>query len=156
MGVSGSGKTTIGETLSAQTGIPFFDADDFHPIANREKLKAGQPLNDEDRQDWLFLIRAMALRQAKKEGAIIACSALKEKYRELLTEDIMAPVHWVFLQGDYDLIMGRLKERKNHFMPPSLLQSQFDTLEKPENALVIDISFTPAEIVAKIRKELTL
>jgi 6-phosphogluconate dehydrogenase len=156
MGVSGSGKTTIGELLSAETGIPFFDADDFHPIANKEKLKAGKPLNDEDRQDWLFLIRGMALRQSKTNGAVIACSALKEKYREVLSEDITVPVHWVFLQGDYDLIMRRLKERKNHFMPPTLLQSQFDTLEKPGNALVMDIAFTPEEIVSKIREQLSL
>ena len=150
MGVSGSGKTTIGKKLSHATGIPFFDADDFHSNANKEKMKTGQPLNDDDRKNWLLSINQLAGEQAKKNGAIIACSALKEKYRALLAGGIQIPVHWVFLQGDYKQISGRMKTRKDHFMPDSLLQSQFETLETPDQAMVADISASPEKIVENI------
>src|SRR5688572_29482689 len=136
MGVSGSGKTTIGLQLSEVTGIPFFDADDFHPAANKEKMKSGHPLTDEDRKDWLERINELAREQSMSSGAIIACSALKEKYRETLADGINVPVHWVFLQGSFELVQERLKARKDHFMPASLLQSQFETLEPPHHAIV--------------------
>jgi len=152
MGVSGSGKTTIGMQLSAATGIPFFDGDDFHSPANKEKMKSGQPLNDDDREGWLYSINQFAKKEAEKKGAIIACSALKEKYRIILSEGMEESVHWVFLQGDRTLISERIKTRKGHFMPESLLQSQFDTLEIPRNAILIKIDKSPEEIVKEILK----
>ena len=156
MGVSGSGKTTIGKQLAARAGIPFFDADDFHPAANKEKMKAGQPLNDHDRQDWLITINELAKARSKQNGAIIACSALKEKYRRVLSEKIEVPVYWILLQGSFELIQKRMESRKDHFMPPTLLQSQFDTLEAPANAIVIDIKNDPEEIVADILRQIKL
>lgn len=149
MGVSGSGKTTIGKLLQQKTGIPFYDADDFHSQANKEKMKAGHPLTDEDRAGWLEKINSLALQQTKLAGAIIACSALKEKYRRMLSNGLTKPV-WIFLEGDYETIAGRMKNRTQHFMPESLLQSQFESLEIPLDALQISIEKAPAEIVEMI------
>jgi carbohydrate kinase (thermoresistant glucokinase family) len=151
MGVSGSGKTTIGMELSHRTHLPFFDADDFHPESNKEKMKAGQPLTDEDRQGWLLRLNELAQQQA---GAIIACSALKEKYRKLLAGNISVPVHWIFLQGDYSLISERMQKRKDHYMPASLLRSQFETLEPPADAMVVDVKNDPGDIVGMILQRL--
>ena len=150
MGVSGSGKTTIGKKLSGKTDIPFFDADDFHSPANKEKMKKGDPLTDDDRTDWLTRINALAKEQMKKKGAIIACSALKEKYRTVLSGGINIPVFWIFLRGNYELIQKRIQARTNHYMPASLLASQFGTLEIPKQAITIDISDEPDEIVESI------
>ena len=100
MGVSGSGKTTIGRKLSAVLNLPFFDADDLHPATNKEKMRSGIPLNDNDREDWLLAIHQLAKEEGRRKGAIIACSALKEKYRAILSKDIKEVVRWVFLQGD--------------------------------------------------------
>jgi len=155
MGVSGSGKTTIGELLSQKIGIPFFDADDFHSLASKEKMKAGLPLTDEDRKDWLLALNKLATAQMQVKGAIIACSALKKKYRTVLTEGVENPF-WVFLQGSYKIIYERLQQRKNHYMPPSLLQSQFDSLEIPAHAFIIDIEKSPATIVHLISDALPL
>ncbi len=154
MGVAGSGKTTIGEKLSVATGIPFFDADDFHSTANKEKMRAGQPLNDEDRKEWLTSINELAKKQSLEKGAIIACSALKEKYRKVLAEGLKMPVQWILLQGSFDLIQERMKARKDHFMPASLLQSQFETLEAPANSIIIDIKNSPDEIVQYILQKI--
>lgn len=156
MGVSGTGKTTIGKKLSAATGIPFFDGDDFHSLANKNKMKAGHPLNDDDRKEWLEAINQKAREEAKFKGAVIACSALKENYRKVLANKIEASVYWIFLKGDYDLIRDRINERKDHFMPAALLRSQFEILEIPENGLVIDIRKSPDEIVEMIVKSLDL
>lgn len=156
MGVSGSGKTTVGKKLSETTGIPFFDADDFHSVANKNKMKAGHPLNDDDRKEWLQNINQKAREEAGKKGAIIACSALKENYRTVLAGKIACPVYWVFLQGDYQLIHERINERKGHFMPAELLRSQFEILEAPSDGLVIDISKKPDEIVKIILRQLNL
>ena len=150
MGVSGSGKTTIGKKLSARTAIPFFDADDFHSPANKEKMKAGHPLNDDDRAEWLMKINKLAKSQIKNNGAIIACSALKEKYRTVLSNGITIPVFWVFLQGSYALIEKRMKARTGHFMPPTMLSSQFDALEIPQQCITLDISKNPDKIVEEI------
>jgi carbohydrate kinase (thermoresistant glucokinase family) len=150
MGVSGSGKTTIGKKLSAKFDMPFFDADDFHSRANKEKMKAGQPLTDDDRSEWLIVINKLAKEQMKKEGAIIACSALKEKYRRVLSNKITIPLFWVFLHGNYELIQKRMKARTDHFMPPAMLSSQFDALEIPQQCLTIDISKNPGKIVETI------
>jgi carbohydrate kinase (thermoresistant glucokinase family) len=151
MGVAGSGKSTVGKLLSQKTGIPFFDADDFHSRANKQKMKNGKALNDEDRFHWLTSINAAALHEMKKTGGIFACSALKERYRHILANNITIPIFWIFLQGPYDMILKRLQSRKDHFMPPSLLSSQFETLEIPTNAIAINIEKTPAEIVQEIQ-----
>jgi len=156
MGVSGSGKTTIGKKLSARTAIPFFDADDFHSPANKEKMKAGHPLNDDDRAEWLKKINNLAKSQIKKNGAIIACSALKEKYRTVLSHGIAVPVFWVFLQGSYELIEKRMKARTDHFMPPTMLSSQFDALEIPLHSIAINISQSPDKIIETIISQIEL
>jgi carbohydrate kinase (thermoresistant glucokinase family) len=156
IGVSGSGKTTIGRKLSAGSGIPFFDGDDFHSEHNKEKMKGGQPLDDEDRKDWLGSLNQLANEQAKEHGAIIACSALKEKYRKILSENVKVPLHWVFLKGSHALISERMMGRKDHFMPPGLLQSQLQTLETPGYGIVIDITGNQEAIVESIMEELKL
>jgi carbohydrate kinase (thermoresistant glucokinase family) len=150
MGVSGSGKTTIGKKLAAEIKFPFFDGDDFHSKANKEKMKAGHPLTDDDRAEWLKSINEFAKDQMQKNGAVIACSALKEKYRNILSTGITAPLFWIFLQGSFDQIKKRMEERKGHFMQPQMLSSQFNTLEIPENAITTDISKSPDEIVEEI------
>ncbi len=156
MGVSGSGKTTIGELLSQRLGWPFYDGDDFHPPANVEKMKQGIPLTDADRAAWLDKIHALILNLSGHENsAIITCSALKESYRQSLTRETQ-DVRFVFLHGSYPLIASRLQRRKRHFMPPSLLASQFEALEIPSNALQVDISGTPETIVDDILHQLEL
>jgi carbohydrate kinase (thermoresistant glucokinase family) len=147
MGVAGSGKSTIGKQLSQKTSIPFFDADEFHSSANKEKMRTGIPLTDDDRAEWLRTLNELAKTQQEKNGAIIACSALKEKYRKALSSGITAPVFWVFLKGSYELILERMKKRTNHFMPPAMLSSQFETLEIPARAIVIDIADRPEKII---------
>ena len=149
MGVSGSGKTTVAALLSDKMNIPFFDADDFHPEKNKVKMNAGQPLTDDDRAAWLQELNNLAFDQAQLKGAIIACSALKEKYRNVLERNIESR-YWFFLEGSYDLIFERLQKRKGHYMPASLLQSQFDSLEIPAKAFRIHIEQSPAEIAALI------
>jgi len=150
MGVSGSGKTTIGKKLARKTGLPFFDGDDFHPPSNKQKMTAGVPLTDDDRTEWLVQMNHLAKEQAQINGAIIGCSALKEKYRAILSSGISVPLYWIFLQGSFDLIKKRMDKRKDHFMPPALLASQFDALEIPDNCITIDISNNPDEIVETI------
>lgn len=150
MGVSGSGKTTIGKKLSAKMNIPFFDGDDFHSHVNKEKMKAGQPLTDDDRHDWLIRINDLAKKQLKQDGAVIACSALKDKYRNVLSKGITVPLFWVFLQGSYTLIRSRMESRTDHFMPPTMLSSQFEALEIPRQSITIDVSKDPDEIVETI------
>ena len=150
MGVSGSGKTTIGRSLAETSHWGFSDADDFHSPANVEKMKNGVPLTDEDREPWLRSIRA-AIEQWNRDepGHVLACSALKGSYREIL--GLNDPeVKFVYLQGGFDLICQRLKERKSHFFNPALLRSQFDALENPKNALVVDASKEPQEIISEI------
>jgi carbohydrate kinase (thermoresistant glucokinase family) len=150
MGVSGSGKTTIGEGLSARTGFKFYDADDFHTPENIAKMKAGTPLNDEDRWPWLDNIHQFVKEKIKTTNIIIVCSALKQVYRDILSDGIEEHCKWVFLSGDYDTILSRLMNRKGHYMPPTLLKSQFDTLEIPANATRIDIHMTPDQIIDNI------
>ena len=150
MGVSGSGKTTIGVRLADRLGCAFHDADDYHPAENVEKMSRGEPLTDEDRLPWLANLRNLLL-DAEREGRslVLACSALREAFRRSLEEGV-DDVRFIHLRGDRALIAGRLAERKGHYMPPSLLDSQFAALEEPEDALVVDISGEPDEIVSSI------
>ena len=152
MGVSGSGKSTIGKLLSQEFNIPFYDGDDFHPKENIEKMSRGQPLNDKDRQGWLEALNDLALKELKKSNCIIVCSALKQKYREILIQNIETQSEWIYLSGSFDLISKRLNSRENHFMPSDLLKSQFDILEEPRDALRVDISLSPNEIIKTIKR----
>ena len=152
MGVSGSGKSTIGKLLAEELDIPFFDGDDYHPEANIQKMSEGKPLNDEDRQGWLERLNELA-KENTTNGAVIVCSALKKKYRRLL-ESGLNNARFVFLNGSFELISKRLKNRDGHFMPTDLLKSQFDTLEEPENAINVSIDQTPKAIVSDIVEKL--
>jgi gluconokinase len=138
MGVSGCGKTTVGEALAASLGWTFYDADDFHPEANVAKMAAGRPLEDSDRWPWLDRI-AEALRGVLERGghAVLACSALKQAYRDRLRR--VGDVRFVYLKGDAATISARIAARTHKYMPPSLLPSQFATLEVPADAFVVDI-----------------
>lgn len=156
MGVAGSGKTTIGLALAAQLGWGFRDADDFHPPANVEKMSRGLPLTDRERAPWLAAIRAhIDGCLARGESAVLTCSALKEKYRAAIRAD-PAHVKLVHLAGDFALIRGRLAARQGHFMKPEMLRSQFESLEPPQDALVVDIAAEPAALVAQIRRRLSV
>lgn len=154
MGVSGCGKSTIGKLLAQELDIPFFDGDDFHPKANIKKMSSGQPLNDDDRQGWLEALNKQAKKQIAKNSCVIVCSALKEKYRETLSVGINQEIKWVYLSGSFNQIYNRVNKRPDHFMPSDLLQSQFDALEEPKDALKIDISLSPEEIIKKIKTDL--
>lgn len=146
-GVSGSGKTTVGQLLSIKLSISFYDADDFHPKENVEKMKNSNPLNDEDRLPWLLQLNKLL--KEKTNSCILACSALKENYRKILAQDIEEKIHWIFLQGDYNLISERMKKR-NHFMPAALLQSQFDIFEEADYGVKISIDQKVQQIVKEI------
>lgn len=154
MGVSGSGKTTIGQLLAEKTGWPFYDADSFHPQQNIDKMSAGIPLSDEDRWPWLDRMNAFAKEKLTSSNVIFTCSALKEIYRQRLVKDIDNNCRWVYLKGDFDTIVQRMQQREQHYMPAALLQSQFDALEEPEDALVEDISQSPEMITAHILESL--
>ena len=156
MGVSGSGKTTIGKRLAEQLGHTFHDGDAFHPSANIAKMQSGVPLNDEDRASWLAALRELIESSLRAgESIVLACSALKQVYRERLQADPKA-VRFVFLKGDFELIAQRLQGRKGHYMPPQLLRSQFEALEEPQDAVTVNISLPPKKIVAQIIKALGL
>ena len=151
MGVSGSGKTTIGKLLSEDLDIPFLDADDYHPKSNVDKMSLGIPLTDEDRQPWLQELRQIIQSYQQKKGLILACSALKTSYRQLLS--INDQVDFVWLKVDRETLQKRLNQRKNHFMPESLIDSQLSTLEEPNNTLVIDGKLPPNEILKIIKTQ---
>jgi gluconokinase len=157
MGVSGSGKTTVGRLLASDLGWTFLDADDYHPAANVEKMRRGMPLNDDDRRPWLDALRRRVDEAvARGESVVLACSALKHAYQEYLQHDAVGQVHYVHLRGSEQLIAARLAGRKGHFMNPSLLHSQFETLEPPGDAIQIDITPTSEVIAAEIRRRLGL
>ncbi len=150
MGVAGSGKSSVGEALGRVLGWPFRDADDFHPARNREKMRRGIPLDDNDRRPWLEAIRASIVQSLRAgENAIYACSALKQAYRQLLAADA-EEVKFVYLKGPPGLIAERLANRRDHFFNPSLLQSQFADLEEPHGVLEVDISLPPETIADSI------
>ena len=154
IGVSGVGKSTVGKLLSQELAIPFFDGDDFHPKENIEKMKIGQPLVDTDRLPWLKSLNNLAKQQLQKNSCIIACSALKEAYRVILKKGIESQIKWILLDGSFNLIQDRLNKRSAHFMPSSLLKSQFDILDKPLEAIKVDVILSPKEMVNQIKKEL--
>jgi 6-phosphogluconate dehydrogenase len=155
MGVSGVGKSTIGNLLSKKLSIPFFDGDDFHPQKNKTKMADGKALNDADRFEWLINLNQLANEQVQHNSCIIACSALKESYRNILKNGVENNVKWILLSGSFDQISERLKQRKGHFMPSTLLKSQFETLEEPLDALKIDITISPQKITEIIVNEYT-
>jgi gluconokinase len=151
MGVTGAGKTTVGRALALALGWEFHDGDELHSDANKLKMHRGIALDDADRAPWLSAIRNL-IEATLKEGrnAVVACSALKQAYRnEIVVDPKLVKV--VYLKGSKDVIGERLRERSGHFMNPDLLQSQFDTLEEPRDAVVVDVSGTPEAIVSEIR-----
>jgi gluconokinase len=154
MGVAGSGKTTIGRRLATEFGWPCFEADDFHSAASRDKMSRGIPLDDADRAPWLAALRARIDRcLATGRNAVFTCSALKEKYRQTLMGGTSA-VSLVYLAGDRATIQARVNQREGHYMKAGMVQSQFDTLEAPANALALDIRQPPEVIIAEIRRAL--
>ncbi|HEV2577400.1 MAG TPA: gluconokinase [Acidobacteriaceae bacterium] len=158
MGVSGSGKTTIGTLLAKRTGTVFADADDYHPAANKEKMHAGIPLNDEDRQPWLEILNGVLRSWYKSgEGGVLACSALKQKYRDTLANGIPSnAITFVWLDGDKELLSERLAARHHEFMNSKLLDSQFATLEPPKDALRVVNDKTPEQVVDEILQHVAL
>ena len=157
-GVSGAGKTTVGELLARELGWHFLEADDFHPAANIEKMRSGYPLTDEDRAPWLERLRDQIKRSLTAgECTVLACSALKRKYRQRLRVD--DEVKLVFLRGSYAVIAEQLRHRRGHFFDRALLKIQFDDLEEPqpdESALTIELGRTPQELVKEIKEKLHL
>jgi gluconokinase len=153
MGVAGSGKTTVGVLLAELTGYPFIDADTLHPPANVDKMSAGIPLSEADRAPWLAAIRERLVDAATGDRSLlVACSALRAPYRAFLAHGL--PVTWVYLKGPPDLFRGRLQHRIGHFMKADLLSSQFDALEEPSDAIVVDASQAPAVIARDIADRL--
>jgi len=150
MGVSGSGKTTVGKLLSAKLGWPFYDADDFQPKDNLAKMAQGLPLNDRDRRPWLLAIHdllvGLAARRAK---AVIACSALKRDYRDLLCAGVDG-ARFVYLKGEFAILRERLERRQGHFFKAALLGSQFEIIEEPEDALMVNVDNPPDAIMESI------
>jgi gluconokinase len=150
MGVSGSGKTTIGQALSSALGWPFIDGDDFHPPENVKKMSQGIPLSDEDRLHWLETLSHLLSENChREENLVLACSALKRIYRDQLRSN-HADLIFVYLEGDIEMIRQRMQAREKHYMKPGMLESQFQILEPPQNALQINIDRPINEIVQEI------
>jgi gluconokinase len=157
MGVSGSGKSTVGRLLARELGWTFVEADDFHPAHNVEKMRRGIPLNDDDRRPWLDAIRhRLEEASQREEKVVLACSALKHAYQHYLAQFDPEVVKFVYLVGSEELIRQRLSARTGHFMNPVLLHSQFETLEPPEGAIRVDVAASPESIAATIRLRLGL
>lgn len=156
MGVSGSGKTSVGKKLAERLGWDFYDGDDFHPPENVAKMADGIPLEDSDRAPWLASLSELISFSLKTDTpGVLACSALKERYRQQLL-DGNDGVQVVYLKGSNDLIWSRMERRTDHYMKPDMLKSQFEALEEPSDALAADISMSVEEIVQKIISELSL
>lgn len=156
MGVAGSGKTSIGEGVAERIGGIYIDGDDYHPQSNIDKMANGDPLTDEDRWPWLEIISGEL---ARIDGiGLVGCSALKKAYRDFISQSVGEPVQFIYLNGSKDLIAKRMAARTGHFMPTSLLDSQFEALEVPdktENAISIDISGTEQDVINLIVNEIT-
>jgi len=152
MGVCGCGKSTVGEMLAQQLNIPFYDADEFHSDLNREKMANGIALTDEDRNPWLVSLANHMINWNAAGGAVLACSALKQSYRDILSSNKKNKVQFIYLQGDENTLSQRLSYRTQHFMPPALLKSQLKTLEEPIDAITTSIKDSVEEIVANIFK----
>ncbi len=154
MGVSGSGKTSVGMSLAHQLGWDFYDADDFHPPENVAKMANGIPLSDSDRAPWLASLHDLISSSLKaSRPGVLGCSALKERYRQQLMYGNEG-VQIIYLKGSYDLIWSRMEKRTHHYMKPHMLKSQFDALEEPMNALTMDISMSADDIVQEILKHM--
>jgi gluconokinase len=155
MGTTGAGKTTVGELLAGRLRWTFLDADDFHPPANIEKMKHGMPLADSDRFPWLQKIHAELLHLTQSgKNVVLACSALKQSYRDLLSADLDMRI--VYLRGTYEVMRRRIESRHGHFAGEAILAGQFADLQEPKNALVLDVSHPPEELVAEIIANLHL
>jgi len=155
MGVTGSGKTTVGELLAKRLGCEFADADDFHSAANKDKMHRGIPLTDADRMPWLAAIHQKLVEcNAQHQNLVLGCSALKQSYRDQLVRDL--EVRLVYLKGSYELIDKRLRARKGHFADDKILAAQFADLQEPSNAVVVDIHSEPEQIVDEICRRLSL
>jgi gluconokinase len=153
MGVSGSGKTTIGQALARRLNFEFIEGDEFHSRANREKMHAGIPLTDDDRKPWLEALRSrMAKMQARKGNAVVTCSALRQSYREVLA---MPGVKFIYLKVSDAVVRARLAKRRGHFFNPALLESQFATLEEPRDAVVVDADLPDLEVTQQIVRALS-
>jgi gluconokinase len=150
MGVTGSGKSTVGKLLAKRLSIPFIEADDFHSEENISKMSHSIPLTDEDRYPWLESVSYQLQLHQHKKGAVLACSALKEKYRRILQKKLQEKILWIYLEGSEEKLKERMKNRKGHFMPEELLHSQLATLEKPAYAYSVSIEKEPETIVAEI------
>lgn len=150
MGVSGSGKSSVGKALADHLGWAFYDADDFHSAENVAKMASGTPLNDDDRRPWLADLHTLL---ATSQPLVLAASALKQTYRSQMRGELLT-VQFVYLKGSYDLIWSRMQQRDGHFMRADMLQSQFDTLEEPTHALTVSIEDSIDAIVAQIGRRL--
>jgi gluconokinase len=151
MGVAGSGKTTVGRALAKALNNPFYDGDDYHPQANIDKMAAGIPLTDGDRAGWLAaLADLIGASLCAGQGGVLACSALRQAYREVLAAPGPEQVRFVYLKGSYEVIQARMAARGGHFMKPEMLKSQFDTLEEPRGAITVDVTLPVGEIVRQV------
>ena len=156
MGVAGSGKTKIGKMLGDRLGWRFYDGDDYHPENNIRKMSSGIPLTDEDRTPWLLRLNAI-MRETTRAGEniIVGSSALKQSYRDILGKGV-DDLRIVYLKGSFDLLFARMQKRRGHYMKPEMLQSQFDALEEPQDALTIDVTAASDAVVSQIMKAFSL
>jgi carbohydrate kinase (thermoresistant glucokinase family) len=151
MGVSGSGKSTVGKALASALNLPFYDGDSYHPPENIAKMAAGIPLTDTDRAGWLAALAELIDTEMQGgRGGVLACSALKQKYRDVLSSPDPEQVRFIYLKGTYEVILARMGTRGAHYMKPDMLKSQFDILEEPASAITVDVIWPVEEIVKQV------